>query len=237
MAETPDVCHSLHMPLQSGSDAVLKAMRRSYRSERYLGIIENVRAAMPDAAITTDIIVGFPGETEDDFAQTLDAVRAARFAGAFTFQYSPRPGTPAAALDGQVPKAVVQERYERLVALQDEMSWSESKKQVGRVLDVLVAEGEGRKDGATHRMSGRAPDNRLVHFVPPVSDTARPRPGDVATVAVTYAAPHHLVCDGPVLGVRRTRAGDTWETRTSPGPRGGVLLGMPAMPPVVATSA
>ena len=157
MAETPNVMHSLHMPLQSGSDRVLKAMRRSYRMDRYLGIIDRVRAAMPDAAITTDIIVGFPGETEDDFAQTLDAVRAARFAGAFTFQYSPRPGTPAAALDGQLPKAVVQERYERLVALQDEMSWSESKKQVGRVLDVLVAEGEGRKDGATHRMSGRAP--------------------------------------------------------------------------------
>jgi tRNA-2-methylthio-N6-dimethylallyladenosine synthase len=237
MAETPNVMHSLHMPLQSGSDRVLKAMRRSYRMDRYLGILERVRAAMPDAAITTDIIVGFPGETEDDFAQTLDAVRAARFAGAFTFQYSPRPGTPAAALDGQVPKAVVQERYERLVALQDEMSWSESKKQVGRVLDVLVAEGEGRKDGATHRMSGRAPDNRLVHFVPPTGDaTARPRPGDVATVAITYAAPHHLVCDGPVLAVRRTRAGDAWETRTRPSPAGGVLLGMPAMPPAAVTA-
>jgi tRNA-2-methylthio-N6-dimethylallyladenosine synthase len=237
MAETPNVMHSLHMPLQSGSDRVLKAMRRSYRMDRYLGIIDRVRAAMPDAAITTDIIVGFPGETEDDFAQTLDAVRASRFAGAFTFQYSPRPGTPAAALDGQVPKAVVQERYERLVALQDEMSWSESKTQVGRVLDVLVAEGEGRKDGATHRMSGRASDNRLVHFVPPASDAARPRPGDVATVAVTYAAPHHLVCDGPVLAVRRTRAGDAWETRTRPGSDAGVLLGMPAMPSAVATSA
>jgi tRNA-2-methylthio-N6-dimethylallyladenosine synthase len=236
MAETPNVMHSLHMPLQSGSDRVLKAMRRSYRMDRYLGILDRVRAAMPDAAITTDIIVGFPGETEDDFAQTLVAVRAARFAGAFTFQYSPRPGTPAATLDDQVPKAVVQERYERLVQLQDEMSWSESKKQVGRVLDVLVAEGEGRKDGATHRMSGRAPDNRLVHFVPPAGDpTVRPRPGDVATVAVTYAAPHHLVCDGPVLALRRTRAGDAWEARTR-GPAGGVLLGMPAMPPAAVTA-
>jgi tRNA-2-methylthio-N6-dimethylallyladenosine synthase len=163
-------------------------------------------------------------------------VRAARFAGAFTFQYSPRPGTPAAALDGQLPKAVVQERYERLVELQDEMSWSESKKQVGRVLDVLVAEGEGRKDSATHRMSGRAPDNRLVHFAPPDASSGRPRPGDVATVEVTYAAPHHLVCDGPVLAVRRTRAGDAWETRTQPGPDAGVLLGMPAMPPVAAAT-
>jgi tRNA-2-methylthio-N6-dimethylallyladenosine synthase len=236
MAETPNVMPSLHMPLQSGSDRVLKAMRRSYRMDRYLGIIDRVRAAMPDAAITTDIIVGFPGETEDDFTQTLDAVRAARFAGAFTFQYSPRPGTPAAALDGQVPKAVVQERYERLVELQGEMSWSESRKQVGRVLDVLVAEGEGRKDGATHRMSGRAPDNRLVHFAPPGDSTGRPRPGDIATVEVTYAAPHHLVCDGPVLAVRRTRAGDAWESRARPGSDAGVLLGMPAMPPVAAAT-
>ena len=145
------------MPLQSGSDRVLAAMRRSYRQERYLGIIDRVRAAMPDAAITTDIIVGFPGETEDDFEQTLDVVRAARFAGAFTFQYSKRPGTPAADLPDQVPKAVVQERYERLVALQDDMAWAENKTQVGRIVDVLVAEGEGRKDGATHRLSGRAP--------------------------------------------------------------------------------
>src|SRR5690242_20085736 len=99
MAETPNVCHQLHMPLQSGSDAVLRAMRRSYRQEKYLGIIERVRTAMPDAAITTDIIVGFPGETEEDFQATLDVVRAARFSGAFTFQYSKRPGTPAAVLE------------------------------------------------------------------------------------------------------------------------------------------
>src|SRR3954463_4808788 len=187
MAETPNVCHALHMPLQSGSDAVLKAMRRSYRQQRYLGIIDRVRAAMPDAAITTDIIVGFPGETEADFEQTLDVVRAARFAGAFTFQYSVRPGTPAAEMDEQIPKAVVQERYMRLVALQDEMAWAENKTQVGRVVDVLAAVGEGRKDGATHRISGRAPDNRLVHFAVPDA-AAAPRPGDVATVEITYAA-------------------------------------------------
>lgn len=164
MAETPNVMHQLHMPLQSGSDRILKAMRRSYRSERYLGIIERVRAAMPDAAISTDIIVGFPGETEEDFQQTLDVVRQSRFANAFTFQYSIRPGTPAATMDDQVPKAVVQERYERLVALQEEISWEENKKQVGRTLEVLIAEGEGRKDDATHRLSGRAADNRLVHL-------------------------------------------------------------------------
>ena len=122
MAQTPNVCPALHMPLQSGSDRMLKAMRRSYRAERYLGIIDRVRAAMPHAAITTDIIVGFPGETEEDFQATLDVVRRARFASAFTFQYSKRPGTPAAELPDQLPKEVVQERYERLIALQEEIS-------------------------------------------------------------------------------------------------------------------
>jgi tRNA-2-methylthio-N6-dimethylallyladenosine synthase len=216
MAETPNVMPSLHMPLQSGSDQVLRAMRRSYRSERYLGIIDRVRAALPDAAITTDIIVGFPGETEADFQATLDVVRAARFASAFTFQYSTRPGTPAATMADQVPKAVVQERYERLVALQEEISWRENRRQVGRALDVLVATGEGRKDAATARLSGRAPDNRLVHFaVPPGGEI--PRPGDVASVEVTYGAPHHLVADAALTGgryaVRRTRAGDAWAAR------------------------
>ncbi|WP_232383712.1 tRNA (N6-isopentenyl adenosine(37)-C2)-methylthiotransferase MiaB [Actinomadura violacea] len=225
MAETPNVMPSLHMPLQSGSDAVLKAMRRSYRQERYLGIIEKVRAAIPDAAITTDIIVGFPGETEADFEQTLHVVREARFSSAFTFQYSKRPGTPAATMDGQLPKEVVQERYERLVALQEEISWAENKKQLGRTLEVLVAEGEGRKDEATRRLSGRAPDNRLVHFQVPDEPV---RPGDMVTVEVTYAAPHHLVADKPVQAVRRTRAGDAWEARLAEGPKG-VALGMPTI--------
>ncbi|MFG1628921.1 tRNA (N6-isopentenyl adenosine(37)-C2)-methylthiotransferase MiaB [Kribbella sp. NPDC049227] len=228
MAETPNVMPSLHMPLQSGSDRVLKAMRRSYRRDRYLKIIEDVRAAMPDAAITTDIIVGFPGETEEDFQGTLDVVRQARFAGAFTFQYSKRPGTPAESMEDQVPRDVVQDRYERLVALQDDMAWDENKKVVGRSLEVLVAEGEGRKDAATHRLSGRARDNRLVHFALPESVEA-PRPGDMATVEVTYAAPHHLVAD--VFGaVRRTRAGDAWErAQDAPASTPGVMLGMPTI--------
>ncbi|GIH92058.1 tRNA-2-methylthio-N(6)-dimethylallyladenosine synthase [Planobispora siamensis] len=233
MAETPNVMHQLHMPLQSGSDRILKAMRRSYRAERYLGIIERVRAAMPDAAISTDIIVGFPGETEEDFQGTLEVVRASRFANAFTFQYSIRPGTPAATMDGQIPKEVVQERYERLVALQNDISWEENKKQVGRTLEVLVAEGEGRKDEATHRLSGRAPDNRLVHFSPgeQYGGEGAPRPGDMVTVEVTYAAPHHLVADGPVLKLRRTRAGDAWQARQgAPAGKGpGVMLGMPSI--------
>src|SRR6202007_1624520 len=131
MAQTPNVCPALHMPLQSGSDRMLRAMRRSYRAERFLGIIDRVRAAMPHAAITTDLIVGFPGETEEEFAATLDGVRRARFSGAFTFQYSKRPGPPAAELDGQLPKAVVQERYERLVALQEQIALEENRDQVG----------------------------------------------------------------------------------------------------------
>ena len=232
MAETPTVMPSLHMPLQSGSDTVLRAMRRSYRRDRYLGIIERVRAAIPDAAITTDIIVGFPGETEADFTATLDVVREARFAGAFTFQYSIRPGTPAASMPDQLPKAVVQERYERLVEVADEVAWAENRAQVGRRLELLVAEGEGRKDGATHRMSGRARDNRLVHFVPSAGGTAElPRPGDVVEVDVTYAAPHHLVSDAPVLGLRRTRSGDAWQARTVAPQPAAVGLGMPSLGP------
>ncbi len=225
MAETPNVCHSLHMPLQSGSDAVLRAMRRSYRADRYLGIIEKVRAAMPDAAITTDIIVGFPGETEADFEQTLDVVRAARFASAFTFQYSKRPGTPAATLDDQVPKVVVQDRYDRLIALLEESTWAENKTLVGTTVEVLAAVGEGRKDTATGRLSGRARDGRLVHFTGGRRD---PRPGDIVEATVTYAAPHHLNADGPIVSHRRTRAGDAWEAgRTPRAP--GVLLGMPTI--------
>ncbi|MET8093127.1 tRNA (N6-isopentenyl adenosine(37)-C2)-methylthiotransferase MiaB [Micromonospora sp. NPDC005220] len=237
MAETPNVCHSLHMPLQSGSDDVLKAMRRSYRSERYLGIIEKVRAAMPDAAITTDIIVGFPGETEADFQRTLDVVREARFSSAFTFQYSKRPGTPAATMDDQLPKQVVQERYERLIATVEEITWAENKRLVGETVEVLVAVGEGRKDERTGRMSGRARDGRLVHFATETADgeslAGRIRPGDIVHTTVTYAAPHHLNADGAPVAHRRTRAGDAAEAGRSPRTPG-VLLGLPTIgaPPV-----
>ncbi|BDZ43876.1 tRNA-2-methylthio-N(6)-dimethylallyladenosine synthase [Paraoerskovia sediminicola] len=237
MAQTANVMPQLHMPLQSGSDRVLRAMRRSYRSEKFLGILDRVRAAMPDAAITTDLIVGFPGETEEDFAETLRVVEASRFTSAFTFQYSPRPGTPAADLEDQVPKEVVQERFERLLALQDRMSAQESAKQVGRTVEVLVTEGAGRKDGASHRVSGRARDNRLVHLALPASATDSlqhvgtptdprsaavppadvPRPGDIVTVRVTDSAPYHLIADSALDGgefsCRRTSAGDAWAAR------------------------
>jgi tRNA-2-methylthio-N6-dimethylallyladenosine synthase len=224
MAETPNVCHQLHMPLQSGSDVVLRAMRRSYRALRYLAIVDQVRAAMPDAALSTDIIVGFPGETEADFQATLDVVRAARFSQAFTFQYSPRPGTPAAEMPGQVPKVVVQNRYERLVALQDEISWELNRGLVGSQVEVLVSEGEGRKDAMTHRMSGRARDGRLVHFDPGQVEV---RPGDVVLTEITYGAPHHLVSDLPLRGHRQTTAGEAWAAGRRP-TTPGVALGLPS---------
>ena len=227
MAATPNVCPQLHMPMQSGSDRVLKAMRRSYRSERYLGILDRVRLAMPDAAITTDIIVGFPGETEADFQATLDVVSAARFSAAFTFQYSQRPGTPAATMPDQLPKEVVQERYERLIGLQEEISWAENKRLVGREVELLVATGEGRKDAGTGRMSGRARDGRLVHFA---GDATLVRPGDIVHTTVTYAAPHHLVADGPLLSHRQTRAGDHVAAGRLPKTQG-VGLGMPTFGP------
>lgn len=253
MAQTPNVMPSLHMPLQSGSDSVLRAMRRSYRRERYLGIIERVREAIPHAAITTDVIVGFPGETDADFEHTLDVVREARFASAFTFQYSKRPGTPAAEMDGQVPKEVVQERYERLVALQEEISWAENRALVGTEVELLVAEGEGRKDGATRRLSGRARDNRLVHFSVGETEQAElPRPGDAVTVVITQAAPHHLIADGvaqngadtvaqdgaattgsAIRSLRRLRSGDAWERRQAApaqdAAKPSVSLGMPSV--------
>jgi len=211
-------------------------MRRGYRRERYLGIIDRVRAAMPDAAITTDIIVGFPGETEADFEQTLEVVREARFASAFTFQYSKRPGTPAAEMDGQLPKDVVQERYLRLTALQDEISWAENRAIVGRRAELLVAAGEGSKDAATGRLSGRARDGRLVHFRVGGDDgTAGVRPGDVVETVVTDAKPHFLVADGALLSHRRTRAGDAREAGRKPSTPG-ILLGMPqiGVPPALA---
>ena len=217
MAETSNVMPQLHMPLQSGSDRILRAMRRSYRSDRFLGILDRVRAKIPNAAISTDIIVGFPGETEEDFEDTMRVVEQARFASAFTFQYSIREGTPAATMEDQIPKEIVQARYDRLIALQERISLEENQKQLGREVEVLVSVGEGKKDAETHRLTGRAQDNRLVHFeLPEGSD--RPRPGDVVTVTVTHAAPFHLLADAPdgaPLRIRRTRGGDAWDRAQS----------------------
>lgn len=210
MAETHNVMPQLHMPMQSGSDRILKEMRRSYRSEKYLGILDRVRAQIPNAAITTDIIVGFPGETEQDFQDTMEVVRKSRFSTAYTYQYSPRPGTPAAEMTEQVPKEVVQERFERLMELVNDIALQENQNQIGKVLEVLVIQ-EGRKDSATARMSGRSPENRLVHFEVPAG-TKRPRPGDMVTVKITDAAPYHLLADNlSDLNIRATIAGDAWD--------------------------
>jgi len=218
MASTPNVMPHLHMPLQSGSDRILQAMRRSYRSDRYLGIIDRVRNRIPHAAITTDIIVGFPGETEEDFQDTMEVVRRARFASAFTFQYSKRPGTPAATLPDQIDPGVVQDRYTRLVDLVNEIAWEENRKLEGTEVEVLVAQGEGRKDEATARVSGRARDNRLVHVA--VAENEPPEPGDLVSARVTYAAPHHLVADEALDIQRRGLSGDGKPT---------VGLGMPSL--------
>ena len=158
----------------------------------------------------------------------MDVVRAARFAGAFTFQYSKRPGTPAATMADQVPADVLRDRYDRLVTLVNDVAWTESKALVGRHVELMVSEGEGRKDAATARLSGRGPDNRLVHFTDPASTLGVVRPGDMATVEITYAAPHHLVADR-VLAVRPTRSGDAWQARTAAPAPAGVTLGMPTL--------
>ena len=254
MAETDNVMPQLHMPLQSGSDEVLRRMKRSYRGKKFLGILDKVRERIPEAAITTDIIVGFPGETEQDFQRTLDVVEASRFSSAFTFQYSIRPGTPAATMDDQIPKEVVQERYERLTALQDRITHEENQKLEHAVVEVLVAEGEGERDARTHRISGRARDHRLVHLSLPAELPAaqRPRPGDLVTTTITRAAPHYLISDSGLaaplaeLGpeqflVRRTSSGDVWEAGVrgsdtgaacgtgGGGPAGPVSLGMPSL--------
>ena len=189
MAETPNVCPTLHMPLQSGSDRILKAMRRSYRAERYLGIVDRVRSAIPHAAITTDLIVGFPGETEEDFQATLDVVEAARFATAFTFQYSKRPGTPAAELPDQLPKDVVQERYHA----SDRAAGADllgRERRSDRVDGRAARRHRRRPQGLEHRQDVRTGPRRQAGALRPGG--AHIRPGDVVTTTVTGAAPHHL---------------------------------------------
>lgn len=238
MAETPTVMPSLHMPLQSGSDRILRLMRRSYRREKFMGIIQKVREAIPHAAISTDIIVGFPTETDADFQQTLAVVEEARFASAYTFIYSKRPGTPAADMEGQVDPQVANIRLRQLADLQNQISLAENERQEGKTVEVLISQGEGDKDAITGRVTGRAQDSRLVHVALPadLSEQERPRPGDLVTATVTHGAPHNLVADsalipGGCFKVRRTRAGDAWErTRKSlEADNGPVSLGIPTI--------
>ncbi len=228
MAETPNVMPSLHMPLQSGSDKVLREMRRSYRSKKFLRILDEVREKLPKAAITTDIIVGFPGETDEDFEETMRLVQQARFAGVYTFQYSIRPGTPAGEMPNQVPADVVQARYERLVELVDQIAWEENQKLEGQLVEVMFATGEGRKDDQRSRISGRCPDNRLVHVSVPDGDHPMPRPGDIGWVRITHAAPHHLVADSPIIRLERTAGGDAWQALNTPS-GGQVSMGIPKL--------
>jgi tRNA-2-methylthio-N6-dimethylallyladenosine synthase len=181
MAACEPVCEHIHFPLQSGSDRVLRRMKRSYRSDRYLEWLRRIREVVPGVAVTTDVIVGFPGETEEDFAETLGVVEAARFDAAFTFQYSPRPGTDAATFDEQIPKDAVQERFDRLVAVQERISLECNHELVGRTVEVLV-EGTGRKGN----LRGRTRTNKLVHL------PGRTEPGTFLDALVTGAHPHHL---------------------------------------------
>jgi tRNA-2-methylthio-N6-dimethylallyladenosine synthase len=184
MAETPQVCEQLHLPLQSGSDRILAAMHRGYRAQRFMEKLAMARDVIPDLSVSTDVIVGFPGETEADFQATLDVVAAARFDSAFMFQYSPRPGTPAATMDAQVAPSVVQERFERLVAMQNAITFERNRAMVGGHYEVLV-EGPSKRDPA--RITARTRGNKPVH----VGGTWQP--GSTFDVTIERAAPHHLV--------------------------------------------
>ena len=223
MATTSNVMPHLHMPLQSGSNTILQAMRRSYRTDRYLGIIDRVRSAMPHASITTDIIVGFPGETESDFQATMDLCTEARFAAAYTYQYSKRPGTPAASMPDQVSPEVVGERYTRLHNHQQAISLSVNQEAVGKNFKVLVGDYEGRRDEAQARMTGRSEDFRLVHF----SNSIDARPGDEVEVSITEASAHYLI--GTPGSVRATRGGDAHAARIAEKKSSATLLGMPTL--------
>lgn len=183
MADTPSVCEHIHFPLQSGSDRILAAMHRGYTAERFLERLTMMRSIVPDLAASTDIIVGFPGETEDDFQRTIDVVEAARFDIAFMFQFSARPGTPAATMSDQIGQDVITARFDRLVEVQNRITFEINKSVVGSTLEVMV-EGPSRKDNAVATTRSRGA--RLVH-VPGTWE-----PGSVFDVEVTRAAPYHL---------------------------------------------
>jgi len=223
MAETHNVMPHLHMPLQSGSNQILQSMRRSYRTDRYLNILSNVRTAMPHASITTDIIVGFPGETEADFQATLDLCTQAQFAAAYTYQYSIRPGTPAATMPDQVSAEVVGERYTRLHEHQQKISLAVNKRAVGKEMRVLVGEYEGRRDARESRLTGKSEDFRLVHF----ADSSNARAGDFVDVQITDASAHYLIAQE--LRTIATRGGDAHELRTLEKSTSGVSLGIPTV--------
>jgi tRNA-2-methylthio-N6-dimethylallyladenosine synthase len=224
MATTPVVMPHLHMPLQSGSDSILASMRRSYRSDRYLGILDRVRTQIPHAMITTDIIVGFPGESESDFQATLDVATQARFAAAYTYKYSIRPGTPAGEMTNQISEEVVGERYTRLHEHQQKISLSVNQEAIGSRHRIMVTEVEGRRDAVQSRLTGRSEDFRLVHF----DNSSQARPGDFVDVEITDASAHYLI--GRELAHIKTRGGDAHTRRMQESaPTPGVMLGIPSV--------
>jgi tRNA-2-methylthio-N6-dimethylallyladenosine synthase len=225
MAETKNVMPHLHMPLQSGSNKVLQAMRRSYRRDRYLGIIDNVRKMIPDAAITTDIIVGFPGESDADFADTIDLVKQAKFSAAYTFQYSKRPGTPAATMADQIPDDVMAERYNQLHKIQQEISKSENEKLIGKTVELLVSGHEGRHDHDQNRMNGRSADFRLTHFD---NSSKAARPGDLVEVKVLEAFANHIVAGVPTA-VKKTKGAAAHAAWVEDNGDKKILLGIPTL--------
>jgi tRNA-2-methylthio-N6-dimethylallyladenosine synthase len=193
MAATPAVCEHLHLPLQAGSNRVLAAMHRGYTAERYLERLAAARAAIPDLAVTTDLIVGFPGETDADFERTLEVVAESGYDSAYTFIYSPRPGTEAGArTDEFVPGDVVADRFDRLRAVVERSAMGAHGARVGRVEEVVV-EGPSKKDVAV--TTGRTRQNKLVHFRP----ERPPRPGTFADVRIEAAGAHHL--SGELVGI------------------------------------
>ena len=224
MAVTKNVMPHLHMPLQSGSDRILQAMRRSYRTDRYRGIIEKVRSAMPHATITTDIIVGFPGESESDFQSTLDITAELRFLATYSFQYSKRPGTPAATMPDQIPEQVIKERYSRLHEHLNSVSLSVNEEIIGQEREVLVTDIEGS------RATGKSEDFRLVHFDSSKCDA---RPGDLVRVRIDAAKPHFIFSNTDPISVRKTRGGDAFEARKREAESTGVMLGMPTLKSVL----
>jgi len=188
MAETEEVCNHLHLPLQSGSDATLAAMRRGYTAERYLQRLAEARAAIPDLAVTTDLIVGFPGETEDDFERTLEVAAETSYDSAYTFIFSPRPGTRAAAMEERfVPADVIADRFDRLRVVVERSALARHRDRIGRVEEVVV-EGPSKRDPSV--ITGRTGQNKLVHFRPDGGKGIAG--GSFAEVAITGAARHHL---------------------------------------------
>ncbi len=188
MAETPAVCEQLHLPLQSGSDRVLRAMRRGYTAERYLSRLADAKAAIADLAVTTDIIVGFPGETEEDFERTLEVASVAEYDSAYTFIFSPRPGTRAAQMtELYVPPRVVADRFEQLKVVIERSALARNLSRIG-MLEQVIVEGPSKKD--PQMLSGRTRQGKLLHFA--ASEGHDLTPGTFATVRVERAAPHHL---------------------------------------------